>query len=140
MTKRTSRGTRNNNPGNIRCSPTRYIGEKTPSEDPEFKQFVSIEWGYRALFVLLDAYRRCHGIDTIEKIISRYAPPQENDTENYIRFVSDFSNIPADRQIDTRSEKDMIPIANAICRMENGEVAKIETLKKGWNLFIESRK
>ena len=52
-----SRGLRNNNPGNIRRSKVRYRGEVHPSQDPEFRQFSAPEWGYRAIFVLLDTYR-----------------------------------------------------------------------------------
>ena len=49
-----SRGLSNRNPGNIRQSAVRYKGEVRPSRDPAFKQFESMPWGYRAIFVLLD--------------------------------------------------------------------------------------
>ena len=80
------RGLRNNNPGNIRISPTRYKGEIVPSSDRAFKQFKSRGWGYRAIFVLLESYHK-RGIRTIRQIISRYAPSFENDTEKYISSV-----------------------------------------------------
>ena len=57
-----SRGLRNCNPGNIRQSKGRYKGEVRPSRDPAFKQFESLAWGYRAIFVLLDTYRTRHGL------------------------------------------------------------------------------
>ena len=59
------RGLSNRNPGNIRQSAVRYKGEVRPSRDPAFKQFESMPWGYRAIFVLLDTYRIRHGLDTI---------------------------------------------------------------------------
>ena len=59
-----SRGVDNCNPGNIRRSRVRYRGEVHPSRDPDFKQFESMEWGYRAMFVLLDTYRRRYGLAT----------------------------------------------------------------------------
>lgn len=43
------RGLRNNNPGNIRLSKDKWQGLRERQEDKEFFQFVSIEWGYRAL-------------------------------------------------------------------------------------------
>lgn len=79
-----SRGLSNRNPGNIRQSAVRYKGEVRPSRDPAFKQFESMPWGYRAIFVLLDTYRIRHGLDTIRGMISRWAPPSENRTEIYI--------------------------------------------------------
>ena len=60
-----SRGLSNRNPGNIRQSAVRYKGEVRPSRDPAFKQFESMPWGYRAIFVLLDTYRIRHGLETI---------------------------------------------------------------------------
>ena len=53
---KTSRGIRNRNPGNIRRSGGHYKGEVVPSGDSEFKQFETMAWGYRAMFVLLDGY------------------------------------------------------------------------------------
>lgn len=43
-----SRGLRNNNPGNIRQSNTRYLGEVRPSQDAAFKQFETAAWGIAA--------------------------------------------------------------------------------------------
>ena len=80
-----SRGLENRNPGNIRRVPVRYKGEVRPSRDPDFKEFESLAWGYRAIFVLLDTYRTRYGIDTLRVMISRWAPPSENRTEAYIR-------------------------------------------------------
>lgn len=40
-----SRGIRNNNPGNIRKGTSRFQGEVFPSMDLEFKEFESAVWG-----------------------------------------------------------------------------------------------
>lgn len=71
-----SRGLSNCNPGNIRQSKVRYKGEVQPSRDPAFKQFESLAWGYRAVFVLLHTYRVRHGLRTVRGMISRWAPPR----------------------------------------------------------------
>ena len=57
---------RNRNPGNIRRSATKYLGEVAPSRDAAFKQFETMAWGYRAMFVLLDSYSR-KGYRTIRR-------------------------------------------------------------------------
>ena len=132
-------GLDNNNPGNIRLSSTKYLGEVKISNDKAFKQFESMAWGYRAIFVLLHTYNVRYGLKNIESIITRYAPPTENDTERYIAFVSYRSAIPRDRQIDTLSAKDMIPIVTAISRMENGVEAIHDDIKAGWNLFLKHK-
>ena len=111
-----SRGLSNRNPGNIRQSAVRYKGEVRPSRDPAFKQFESMPWGYRAIFVLLDTYRIRHGLDTIRGMISRWAPPSENRTEIYIRAVADAVGIADDRPVDTRDRTTMLRMAAAISR------------------------
>ena len=55
-----SRGLRNCNPGNIRISTTKWIGEIQPSTDKSFKQFKAMPYGYRALIKLLQNYRKLH--------------------------------------------------------------------------------
>ena len=129
-----SRGLSNCNPGNIRRSKVNYKGEIHPSNDPHFKQFASLKWGYRAMFVLLDAYKRLHGLDTLRKMISRYAPPTENHTEAYIRAVSDFTGIYPDEPIDTHDRCTMVPIVAAMSKVENGVMASMRDVEQGWEL------
>ncbi|MBP3497025.1 MAG: structural protein P5 [Alistipes sp.] len=133
---KTSRGLRNLNPGNIRRSKTRYKGEKSDSTDAAFKQFESLEWGYRAIFMLLHTYRvRGYG-DTIAKMIARYAPPSENNTEAYISRLCLATDIPRDMPLDTLNPEQMIPIVCAISAVENGVDADVDVVTKGWELFM----
>ena len=135
---RVSRGLRNCNPGNIRQSKTRYMGEKPHSTDSAFKQFETLEWGYRAIFMLLHTYRvRGYG-DTIAKMISRYAPPVENNTEAYISRVCQQTGIDRDQRLNTLNSVQMIPIVSAISAVENGVKADEEVVARGWELFITS--
>ena len=84
-----TRGERNNNPLNIRrVVGTHWRGEiVSPIDDKEFVQFSSLEHGIRAAFCILDTYRRKYQATCIEDIISRWAPPAENDTMAYISSV-----------------------------------------------------
>ncbi len=132
-----SRGLANCNPGNIRRSAVRYRGEVRPSRDVAFKQFESLAWGYRAIFVLLDTYRIRYGLKTIAAMIARWAPPCENHTEVYIRAVAQQSGIDADEPLDTHAAADMLPVAAAISRVENGVAADQEALAAGWELFVK---
>lgn len=132
--KNLPRGIRNRNPGNIRRGKTRYKGE-TQGCDAAFKSFASMQWGYRAIFVLLHTYAVRYGLRTIRGMISRYAPPEENDTRNYVYTVAALSKTDADRRIDTLRAEDMIPIVEAISRVENGIDADKEQVLRGWELF-----
>lgn len=129
-----SRGIRNCNPGNIRRSRVRYRGEKHPSQDPDFKQFISMEWGYRAMFVLLHTYQVRYGLNTLREMISRYAPPEENHTALYIDAVSEMTGVKPDEPLDTLDRKQMIPIVAAMSRIENGCTARRSEVEAGWML------
>lgn len=133
-----SRGLRNNNPGNIRQNSDNFLGEIKPSADPSFKQFESIEYGYRAIFVTLNTYQKKYGLSTIRAMISRWAPPKDNnDTEAYIRAVSSESGVPENSHITSTNKDVMIPIVAAMSRVENGVEANITEVQRGWDLFMQ---
>ena len=131
-----SRGLRNCNPGTIRRSKVHYLGEVRPSQDSDFKQFESMAYGYRAMFVLLDSYRRRYALNTLRQMLNRYAPPSENFTEGYIRFVSQKTGILPDEELNTRPERDMVPIISAMSEIENGVSADRSMVLEGWRMFV----
>ena len=80
--------------------------------------------GMRALCKLLNNYIK-NGYNTIQKIISRYAPSSENNTAAYIATVSQMVSIPADRILggiaDEGGIKSLAMVAAAIVTVENGD-------------------
>lgn len=133
-----SRGIRNCNPGNIRHSATTYRGEKQ-GVDTAFKSFVSMAWGYRAMFVLLFTYRKRYGDKNLQQMIHRYAPPSENHTAQYVDTVSKRSGVGAYVDLNTMDRKTMIPVVSAMSFVENGMAAVLEEVEQGWDLFMEYR-
>ncbi len=131
-----SRGLRNNNPGNIRLGNFRYKGEKAKSNDSAFRQFESIEWGYRAMFVLLHTYSIKHRCCTLRQMIERYAPPSENHTESYIRRVTNATHLSPDEPISTLNGAIMTAVVAAMSEVENGIKADMAAVWSGWKLFI----
>lgn len=113
-----SRGLRNNNPGNIRNSTDKFLGE-VASTDTEFKQFSTMAFGYRAIFKILQTYIG-RGVNTIEKMINTYAPPTENFTESYIQQVSNASAKNRSEVIGSTDYNTLTEIVKAISRVENG--------------------
>ena len=131
------RGLRLNNPGNIRISQTKWHGEVIPSADKSFKQFRTLAHGYRALLKLVRNYFIFYDLNTIEKIINRWAPPSENNTKAYIDFVCKDANIRVNTIIDVYNESMMCSIAASISKMENGVNIKVDTkaIHDGWKLL-----
>ncbi len=120
-----ARGVRNNNPGNIRKSRDVWVGQT--GNDGSFVTFATPAHGIRATGKNLLSYAR-QGYVTPEQIITRWAPPEDdNDTEGYIKFVSDYLNVPRDTVLDLTDLDTLTRLSMAIMTQENGEgeVSKI---------------
>ena len=136
MEKRETRGMRNNNLLNIRINSDKFQGEVRPSRDKAFKQFETAAYGYRAAFKILRTYIGKYGLNTIRKMITRWAPPEDgNHTENYIKAVSERSGIPADDIIYPDNREMMTRIVAAMSYVENGIEAEMGDVIKGWELL-----
>lgn len=96
-------------------------------------------WGYRAMFVLLHTYRVRNGCRTLRAMISRYAPPSENNTESYIRTVAASAGISPDQNLNTDNRTVMIKVVAGMSRVENGVSAVMLDVEAGWDLFIKYR-
>ena len=86
--KKIPRGFRNNNPGNIRINRDLFQGEIRPSQDKSFKQFETMAYGYRAIFRILRNYYNNYKLETICKMIGRWAPENENDTDSFLSLCT----------------------------------------------------
>ena len=124
----------NNNPLNIRKSNERWLGEVRPSTDAAFKQFESMGYGFRAALKLLRNYIG-KGFNTIEKIVTRWAPPSENHTTSYINNVANRSGIPATQVINRDERESLIAIAYAMAISENGKAPEREDIEAGWDML-----
>ncbi|HBO4005822.1 TPA: structural protein [Pseudomonas aeruginosa] len=115
------RGIRNFNPGNIRhAKGTRWQGMSANQNDSAFVQFTGPQWGIRAIARTLITYQDKHALRTIRQIISRWAPPSENNTESYIRQVAARVGVAHDARIDVYDYRTMRTLVEAIVRHENG--------------------
>ena len=133
MEQKQPRGIRNNNPGNIRWGEN-WLGLKQDGkeQDPSFCVFISAVYGIRALARLLLNYQKLYGLNTPRKIISRYAPPSENQTQAYIQSVSAQLGITPDGKVDLTEIGTLTVFIKAIIRHENGmQPYSNETIQKG---------
>lgn len=127
------RGIRNCNPLNIRIGNT-WLGERPNPDDTEFEQFVSMECGIRAAFLILRRYITRYHLNTIRLIVSRWAPSNENATEAYIARVSSLMGIDSDEPIDYFDKQSMVSLVSAMCLVECGESVAEKTIAKAYDL------
>ncbi len=127
-------GIRNNNPGNLRPG-DKWQGRTEAGQAGGFVQFQNMAWGIRAMLIDLSNKIR-KGRNTVRRIISAWAPPTENNTDAYIRFVARSMGVDADAAL-TASKGTLFALASAIAIKENGKKWALpsEELEAGWNLM-----
>ncbi len=118
------RSVRNNNPGNIERG-QKWAGlakTLTPAQAKEtrFAVFETPAYGFRALAKTLLTYQRKYGIRTVRGIITRWAPPVENETGAYVRGVAKRLGVGPDDQIDATKHETLYWLCEAIARHEAG--------------------
>jgi len=114
-------GLKNNNPGNLRISNIKWQG-KIPNEKNTgkgFEQFENITFGIRAMATDIANDITVKKLNTLKKLIYSYAPPTENDTINYINFVSKNTGLNPDAEIKLNPEL-LSKIIKAKIFIENG--------------------
>ena len=129
------RGIRNKNPGNIKLG-TDWDGLSAEQGDPIFCTFDEAVMGIRALMRILLTYRFTHKKTNVDSIISRWAPPSENDTEAYIDFVCKKMEVKPLDELDNSIEH-YLPLVKCIIQMENGmqpydDELIVEGMYKAW--------
>lgn len=75
-----------NNPFNIRRSGSKWQG--LTGYRRGFCQFDSLDNGVRAAAIIIFRTYYNRGFTSIRQILYRFAPPCENDTESYVKYMS----------------------------------------------------
>jgi hypothetical protein len=126
MLSRQVRSVRNNNPGNLEHSSIEWLGLATPPEmtaeqraEQRFCVFRTPAFGFRALALdLFTSWKK--GRMTVRQIVSRFAPPDENDTKAYENAVSSALNVSPDEPLHLDNDAQLSALARAIAVHEAG--------------------
>jgi hypothetical protein len=112
-----------------------------------FCKFILPEYGIRAMCKVILTYAQHRkaddgtNVDTISDIITRWAPPYENDTADYIKNVSEWSGVPADAVLDLRATWVLEALVRGITRQENGCMPYPDTvISAGVRMALNSTK
>lgn len=102
--------------------------------DNSFEQFVQMEYGIRAGFIILRRYIRRYGKDTVAEIVSTWAPSSENNTEAYINTVCRLSNLTRDERLRFEDKEKMVALVDAMIQVECGQRVPETKIKKGYEM------
>lgn len=114
-----ARGVRNNNPGNLRGDDP-WQG-KVGADQGGYLQFASAKDGLRALAINLKNQQDVHGLNTINDIVEKYAPVQDNnDVEAYKITLSQIMGVKAGDKLNLSDPKTLSQLMEGIILHENG--------------------
>lgn len=117
---------RNNNPGNIRYGDWAKNHGAIGKDKDGFAVFPDKDMGSRAMDTLLKRYIEKDGRKTVRSIVSKYAPPSENDTESYIARVSKKLGVKDNDSLDSKNPKLMAELAKQMTRIEGDPKAYVD--------------
>ena len=120
-----------NNIFNIRAGQAQWLGMTGTRRG--FVEFETREYGIRAWLVLMRNYRRRYGCRTIRQIVTRFAPPTENQTERYIRFCA--QGVMLDADCEMTALVDYAFLGKYMARMETGTAVTAEEILEVMNKF-----
>jgi hypothetical protein len=136
----------NKNLGNIRNAGKRYAGEITLLYPLNaYKQFSSYTHGAAAMIAHLRRYIngdifKSENLNTIERIINKYAPPSENDTEGYIKKVVQRMGISRTTKINPNDPNLMWNLSKAMSIQEDVNATNNYTVKvfnAAWKIALK---
>lgn len=133
MARIVPRGIRNNNPLNIRIGNT-WLGERANPVDQEFEEFVTIEYGLRAAFLILRRYIRRYGKNTVTSIVSTWAPSTENNTLKYIDTVCHRTGLTPTQTIAYEDKTTMCKLVGAMAFVECGQPIDEKKIEKAFDM------
>jgi len=116
-----TRGIRNNNPGNIVHTPSLWTGE-VECKDVRFKCFSTLRGGLEAMIYNIDAYYLKYKLKSIEGIVSRWSPSNENDTERLIADVTTNFDSLSDSKFSINNSIHYTILIRSLIKQENGDV------------------
>jgi hypothetical protein len=126
-------GFRNNNPGNMRPGRVPWNGQ-LGVDAHGYLIFDTMEHGVRAMAKQLLAYYQKRGLDTIRKMIGRWAPAggaDMNNTDAYVAAVSRSMGVGPDVLLSPTEVETMQPLCAAMIHQENGQSLAPEIVTAG---------
>ena len=124
-----------NNPANIRYSGFNHW-KGLVGNNNGFCEFISLEFGVRALCIVLRRYINGYNLFDVESIISRFAPSTENNTRAYISYVSGFLRRCGCSTNNFKfGSADFCFLVEAICWYETNTPISCERVKDIINMF-----
>lgn len=130
-----TRGIKNRNPLNIRKSGSQWKGMSMNQTDKEFVQFTDMTYGVRAAIITLRTYFTKHNINTIEGIINRWAPSNENNTKAYIAYICRNSPSGTEKRPIEWNKQNIYRLIIVMAKYESNYLISKEMFNHAWSII-----
>lgn len=117
---------RNNNPGNIECGNFSRSMGAIGCGPSGFAVFPDEATGTKAVYTLLQRNRDSNDYYnlSIEDTMKKYAPPSENNTEQYIRYITSATGLDRNTKMGSLSKEQLDVFVSTIRRVEGWKEGK----------------
>ena len=130
MSNQQTRGERNFNPFNLEQGIS-WLGLCATQTDLPYLQFMTPEQGITAGLKDIHNQPRLHGLRTVDGIITKFAPPSENNTDSYIAHVCGALGVGPDDIIDLDDNDTLFKFGKAVIFHENGRCIYDDSIISG---------
>ena len=117
------RGIRNNNPGNLVYTEDRWEGMS--GSDGRFVIFSYMEYGVRAMAIVVTNYCTLYSLCTVGEVVNRWAPASENSVKDYLLSIQQYGGLSPDDEVDMKN------LIRAMVIHENGMQLSENTIDIG---------
>ena len=131
------RGIRNNNPLNLGFVPGQVGLVSDAPSDGRFGRYRTMEEGVAQAERQLQRYQTRDHLDTVRKMISKWAPPNENDTDSYVQAVSRAMGVDPDAPVSLNNQATAAAMISAMARRETGRSLDPAVVNRGVGLALD---
>lgn len=92
-------------------------------------------YGLRAGLIIIRKYMMKYNLHCIHAIVSRWAPPSENDTNAYVKSVSSMMKMHALQTFDFSDRGRIVALVSAMCKVETGITIDHQLIESAYDLL-----
>ena len=122
-----------NNPLNIRAGqPWHGLSREVDG----FCEFDNLSYCIRSALIILWHYQHRRKVKSLKDVIYTWAPPSENNSFGYLRFVSNETLFPFDWKLDVLHPVSCFRLLKAMCQFESNFTLVYGVFDDAYRLFI----
>lgn len=133
MAKKMTMGEWYHNPLNIRKTSDSWQGQTNQKTNDAFCKFCANLYGYRAAFIIIFRYFE-RGHETVEDIIRTWAPPTENNVENYLNYVCRLGIIKRTSHLCAEDKWELTHLITQMAWFESNVIADQDVVRRAFDM------